>query len=138
MKGKSEAALASAGAFEFNFEKLTVWRKAVDLAGAVYAASGSFPDDERFGLTAQMRRAGVSVASNLAEGSSRTSRTGFARFIELATGSVFEWVTQAEIACRQGFLAHEAFLDLRCRAGELTRILSGLRRSLRSDASITA
>ena len=74
----------------FNFEKLEVWQKAIDFADLVYSPTQSFPADERFGLTNQMRRAAVSISSNIAEGSSRTSKTDFARFLEIATGSVFE------------------------------------------------
>jgi four helix bundle protein len=84
----------------FNFEKLDVWHKAIDFADFVYSITRTFPDTERFGLTSQMRRAAVSIASNLAEGSSRSSRTDFARFIELASGSVYEVVSQAMIGRR--------------------------------------
>jgi hypothetical protein len=71
----------------FNFEKLDVWQEAIRFADLVYELTSNFPDQERFGLTNQMRRAAVSISSNLAEGSSRVSRTDFARFVEIATGS---------------------------------------------------
>jgi hypothetical protein len=70
----------------FNFEKLDVWHKAIELADAVYSVTKAFPSDERFGLTNQMRRAAVSISSNIAEGTSRSSRGDYARFVELATG----------------------------------------------------
>jgi four helix bundle protein len=76
----------------FNFEKLDVWQEAIQFADLVYELTAGFPDEERFGLTNQMRRAAVSISSNLAEGSSRVSRTDFARFVEIATGSLFEVV----------------------------------------------
>ena len=85
----------------FNFEKLDVWHKAIDFADLIYADTRSFPSDERFGLTNQMRRAAVSISSNIAEGTSRSSKTDFARFIEISTGSLFEVVSQAFIAQRQ-------------------------------------
>jgi hypothetical protein len=69
----------------FIFEKLDVWHKSVALADLVYGLTKSFPSDERFGLTNQMRRAAVSVSSNLAEGCSRGSKPDFSRFIEIAT-----------------------------------------------------
>lgn len=116
--------------FAFNFERLDAWRKAIDFSDTVYRLTRAFPEEERFGLASQMRRAAVSVGSNLAEGSSRSSRTDFARFIEIATGSVFEVVAQAEIARRQGFLSDTSVTELRGYAAELTKILSGLRRSL--------
>jgi hypothetical protein len=66
----------------FGFEKLEVWQRSIEFADAVYSATRSFPADERFGLTNQMRRAAVSISSNIAEGSARISRKDFARFIE--------------------------------------------------------
>ena len=68
----------------FNFEKLEVWQKAIDFADLVYNYTRNYPTDERFGLTNQMRRAAVSISSNIAEGTSRMSQTDFARFIEIA------------------------------------------------------
>src|SRR6266851_5353612 len=89
----------------FKFEKLDVWQKAIDFADLVYDLSRAFPSDERFGLTNQMRRAAVSVSSNIAEGSARISNADFARFIEIATGSLFEVVSKSTIAKRQGYLS---------------------------------
>lgn len=93
----------------FNFEKLDVWQKAIDFADLVYSSTRNFPADERFGLTHQMRRAAVSLSSNIAEGCSRISKTDFARFLEIATGSAFEVVSQAFIGHRQGFSATRHF-----------------------------
>jgi four helix bundle protein len=118
----------------FNFEKLEVWKKAIDFADVVYSITRYFPDQERFGLTAQMRRAAVSVSSNVAEGSSRISRADFARFIELATGSLFEVVSQARIGRKQGFLSEEAHGRIYGLAEEQSRMLSGLRESLLRDS----
>ena len=87
----------------FNFEKLEVWQKAIDFADLIYNETRRFPAEERFGLTNQLRRAAVSISSNIAEGSSRSSKTDFARFTEIAAGSVFEAVSQAFIALRQAF-----------------------------------
>jgi len=78
----------------FNFEKLEVWQKAISLADVIYSHTRNFPADERFGLTNQMRRSIVSVSSNIAEGSSRSSKADFGRFVEIGTGSVFELVSQ--------------------------------------------
>jgi four helix bundle protein len=114
----------------FTFEKLDVWQKAIDFADLVYNNTRHFPADERFGLTNQMRRAAVSISSNIAEGTSRMSQTDFARFIEIATGSVFEVVSQAFIGRRQGFLGEEGFRALCSAADEIGRMLSGLRKSL--------
>jgi four helix bundle protein len=114
----------------FNFEKLDVWQKAIDFADLVYNLIRDFPADERFGLTSQMRRAAVSVSSNIAQGTSRISQTDFARFIEIATGSVFEVVSQSFIGRRQGFLTEEGFRALYSSVDEIGRMLSGLRKSL--------
>jgi four helix bundle protein len=116
----------------FNFEKLDVWQRAVDLAAFIYDVTGKFPSDERFGITSQMRRAVVSVSSNIAEGSSRSSRQDFARFVELAVGSLYELVSQGFIARKQGFLAEQASQKLYSESEELIRMLSGLRNHLRS------
>ena len=114
----------------FNFEKLEVWNEAIAFADMIYATTKSLPGEERFGLTHQMRRAAVSIASNIAEGSSRSSRPDFARFIEIATGSVFEVVSQATISQRQGFLSQEAYSRIYAAADKQSRRLSGLRHSL--------
>ena len=114
----------------FNFEKLDVWRKSIELADRVYAITRSFPHSERFGLTSQLRRAAVSISSNLAEGCSRTSSADFARFVELAAGSAFEAASQSVIAHHQGYLGDQEFLAIQDSALEITRMLSGLRLSL--------
>ncbi len=114
----------------FNFEKLDVWQKAIDFADLVYNRTKHFPADERFGLTTQIRRAVISVSSNIAEGSSRSSKHDFARFIEIAAGSVFEVVSQSFVARRQEFLKEDDFQRIYAAAEEQSRMLSGLRRSL--------
>ncbi len=116
----------------FNFEKLDVWQKAIDFADLIYNETRAFPAEERFGLTNQLRRAAVSISSNIAEGSSRSSKSDFARFVEIAAGSVFEVVSQAFIAHRQGFLSEDQFRKIYTDAEELSRMLSGLRKSLLS------
>lgn len=114
----------------FNYEKLETWQEAIAFADMIYAVTKRFPADERFGLTNQMRRAAVSISSNLAEGSSRNSRVDFARFVEIATGSIFEVVSQAFIAKKQGFLPEEDFQKIYETSERLGKMLSGLRRSL--------
>lgn len=114
----------------FNFEKLDVWHKSLDLADAIYTVTRTFPSEERFGLTNQLRRAAVSISSNIAEGSSRRSKVDFARFIEISTGSAFELTSQAFVAKRQGFLSEKNFQKIYADAQEIGRMLSGLRNSL--------
>lgn len=117
----------------FNFEKLDVWHRAIAFADSVYSVTRHFPSDERFGLTNQMRRAAVSISSNIAEGTSRASKNDFARFIEIATGSLFEVISQSFIAKKQGLLSDEQFQQLYASAEEQGRMLSGLRKSLIPD-----
>ena len=114
----------------FNFEKLDVWQEAIQFADLVYELTGDFPDQERFGLTNQMRRAAVSISSNLAEGSSRVSRTDFSRFVEIATGSLFEVVSQTTIALRRKMIAQKSYDKVYAAAEKHSKMLSGLRRSL--------
>ena len=116
----------------FGFENLDVWKKAIDLADDVYRLTREFPDYERFGLANQMRRAAVSVSSNIAEGSSRTSKKDFARFVEISYGSTMELVSQIHIAQRQSFVPKEDARQLYRQADEIARMLSGLKSSLQN------
>jgi four helix bundle protein len=119
----------------FNFEKLETWQEAINFADTVYTLTRTFPETERFGLTAQMRRAAVSISSNLAEGSSRSSRQDFARFVEIATGSLFEVISQATISKRQGLLSEADYHRLYSACEKQSKMLSGLRKSLLTSSS---
>src|SRR5258708_14348703 len=110
----------------FNFEKVEVWKKAIQFPDLVYRLTKTFPDNERFGLTSQMRRAAVSISSNIAEGTSRHSRDDYARFLEIATGSVFEVVSQSFVAQRQGYLSEENRQHLYVAPQEQSRMFSAL------------
>ncbi len=116
----------------FNFEKLDTWHEAIAFADTVYQLTRNFPPEERFGLTNQMRRAAVSISSNIAEGCSRSSKSDYARFVEIATGSVFEVVSQATIGRNQGFLPTSDYQQLYNAAEKQSRMLSGLKKSLES------
>lgn len=114
----------------FRFEKFDVWHRGVDFADHVYRATRSVPEEERYGLTSQMRRAAVSVSSNVAEGSSRSSDKDFGRFVEVAYGSLMEVVSESHVARRQSFLGQAAFESLYAESEELGRMLSGLKSKL--------
>ena len=114
----------------FNFEKLDIWQEAIQFADLIYQLTNTFPGDERFGLTNQMRRAAISVSSNIAEGSSRGSHSDFSRFIEIATGSLFEVVSQATVSRRQKLIDESAYKRIYSAAERQSRMLSGLRKSL--------
>jgi four helix bundle protein len=90
---------------------LEVWRDALDLVEAVYRVTASFPADERFGLTSQLRRAAVSVPSNIAEGSARRTRAELLQFLYIARGSLAEIETQLQIARRLSYLTSDETLD---------------------------
>src|SRR5690606_33327497 len=113
----------------FGFEKLDAWKYAIEFADAVYDVTLVFPDDERFGLTSQMRRSAVSVSANVAEGSGRSSKD-FARFLGVAYGSLMETVSHLVIAQRRQLIDEESFRGLYQSADQLARILSGVRNSL--------
>ncbi len=92
-------------------ERLDVWRNSMDLVEKVYTLSSSFPDVERFGLCAQMRRAAISVPSNIAEGAARRSTPEYIRFLSIARGSLSEISTQLHIARRLGYARDTAAAD---------------------------
>jgi len=92
-------------------EGLEVWRDAMDLVEAIYRFSAQFPDNERFGLTSQLRRAAVSIPSNVAEGAARRSTRDYLRFLSIARGSLSELDTQQQIAIRLGFAESSPSLD---------------------------
>lgn len=113
----------------FPHEKLEVWRLAKALAGRVYLITSRFPKDERFGLVDQMRRAGVSVMSNLAEGCGRTSARDQAHFSQLAFGSLLELDAQFQLSLDLGFLLADDYKDVRQSVVELVKKISALRAS---------
>ena len=115
-----------------NFRELLVWRRAQDLALDVYRTTESFPRDERFGLTAQMRRAAVSVSSNIAEGCGRQGDRELARFLHIARGSVRELECQLLLSCELGYLQQDAHAKLDAASQEISRMLNGLIRSFRT------
>lgn len=111
------------------FRELEVWKKSMELTEAVYRVSGRFPQDERYGLMSQLRRAAVSVPSCIAEGHARCSRREFSRFVSIALGSLAEVETQVMLAQRLGYVEEEAEQTLSS-ASEIGKMLHGLRRSL--------
>jgi four helix bundle protein len=109
-----------------SFRDLQVWQRAMDLVEDVYVTTKAFPGDERFGLTAQVRRAAVSIASNIGEGKRRKKRGPLLNHLDIALGSQGEVEVQLEIAQRVGFLALRDYRRLASRAEEVGRMLNGL------------
>jgi four helix bundle protein len=113
-----------------SFRELIVWQKAMDFVVLLYENTAAFPTEERFGLTAQLRRAAVSIPSNIAEGHGRQTTRDFLHFLAIAYGSLNESQTQVILAGRLGFLADDRCSMLLDRAGEVARLLNGLTNSL--------
>jgi four helix bundle protein len=109
-----------------DYKDLFAWQEAMDLVVAVYRVTAAFPTDERFGLTSQLRRAAVSIPSNIAEGQGRGPTQDFVRFLHIARGSVQEVGTQIELAFRLGFLGDADRTALVASLTEIAKILSGL------------
>jgi four helix bundle protein len=113
----------------FVFHKLRVWHLAKDLVKAVYALTKTFPAEERFGLSAQLNRAAISVASNIAEGSGRVSRKDQAHFSQLAYGSLMEVACQIEIAHDLNLISEEGLQSILSSVKSVAEKLSALRSS---------
>jgi len=113
----------------FNFENLDVYNKAIDFVNCIYVVTRTFPRDAMFGLTSQIRRAAVSIPSNISEGSARSKRE-FSHFIDIARGSLFECVTLLEVSCKQGYVSREEYDDFKNQLTDLSKMLSGLKRSI--------
>jgi four helix bundle protein len=114
---------------------LVVWQKAMILVTEIYRATRDFPREEVYGLTSQLRRAAVSVPSNLAEGHGRNSRKEFHHFIGQARGSLTEVETQLEIVRNLDYLSKNVALELLSKSGEIGRMLNGLRVWSKSSSS---
>lgn len=113
-----------------SYRDLDVWRIAMDIVVEVYRVTKGFPPDERFGLTSQLRRAAVSIASNIAEGHSRLGAGEHRRFVSIARGSVGEVETQLAVAVRLEFSAPENSGALEAQLGRSSKMLFSLYRRL--------
>lgn len=115
-----------------DFRSLAVWQKAHALALAVYRVSGSFPPEERFGLTSQVRRAVLSVPTNIAEGCGRQAEGDFRRFLDIAAGSASETEYLLVLAGDLGYLPPQLAADLLVQVQEVKRMLSAFTARLRT------
>jgi four helix bundle protein len=113
-----------------NYKDLVAWQKAMDLVVEIYQTTADFPTGERFGLTNQVRRAAVSIPSNIAEGQGRGPSQDFVRFLCIARGSLQEVETQIILATRLGYLSQDGCDRLSDRIIELAKIINGLIRSI--------
>jgi four helix bundle protein len=119
-----------------SFKNLAVWQRAVELSLHVYKLTGTFPDSERFGLTNQMRRAAVSVGSNIAEGYGRSNKGEYILFLGHARGSNSELETQPVIATGLGFGKKEMMNEIEELCSEVGRMLCAVLKTLRSKSVV--
>ena len=117
-----------------SYQDLEVWQKAMDLAEAIYVATRNFPKEEIYGLTSQMRRAAVSIPSNIAEGYGRESTPDWIRMLRISQGSLKELETQTILATRLMYLSKEKSEQLLQESASISRMLRALINSLKSRA----
>ncbi len=109
-----------------SYRDLLVWQKAMNLVDLVYEITKSFPPDELYGLTNQLRRSSVSIPSNIAEGYGRHQTKDYIRFLSISSGSLYEMETQLEISRRQGYVDQEKYDEVISLSSEIERMLSSL------------
>jgi four helix bundle protein len=113
-----------------NFKNLKVWQKSVDLAVKIYQVTAEFPVSEKFGMTSQMRRAGVSIPSNIAEGTAKSSSKSFSNSLEISLGESFELETQMIIAERVSLISNETAQQLEAAISEVQKMIIGFKAKL--------
>ncbi len=116
-----------------DFRKIRVWEKAHELTLEVYRVTTGFPDNERYGIVSQMRRACASIPTNIAEGCGRGSQNDLARFIDIATGSVNEVDYQLQLALDLGYLGENHHADLNRKVKEIRSMLTAFNKTVRSN-----
>ena len=113
------------------FRELEIWKRGRLFCSQIYSITSKFPSDEKFGLTNQLRRASVSIPSNIAEGSSRISNKDFSRFLEIAIGSGYEVETKLLIATDLGFIYTEELETISAELNEIIKMISRFRTTLK-------
>jgi four helix bundle protein len=117
--------------YQYRFEKLDVWQLAKDLSKDIYLVTKEFPDDERYGLISQIRRASLSVCSNISEGTGRVTQNDQRHFYQMAYGSLMEVINQFIISHELGYIEIDVYEKLlRPKAERLSRMLFALINSL--------
>ncbi len=115
------------------FKELKIWRKSINMVTEIYSITRTFPKEEIYGLTSQIRRCAISIPSNIAEGAGRGSKKDFSHFLDIAKGSSFEPETQLLIATNLHYLEKEKFDDLSSELDEIQKMTTGLQKSLRTN-----
>jgi four helix bundle protein len=119
-----------------NFKELKFWQKSIDLSVLIYQITASFPSDERFGLVSQLRRASVSISSNIAEGASRESTKEFLYFLSISNGSAFEIETQLTIANRLKFIDDDKLVMLLNNVTEIQKMIYSFSKIIKEKTKI--
>lgn len=104
----------------------------MEIVSESYSITKSFPDSEKFGLASQMNRSAVSIPTNIAEGSSKSTDKHFKNYLQVSLGSAFEWETQLIVAHNQNFVSHDTYEKLQLKITELQKMISSLQSSLKS------
>lgn len=112
---------------------LNAWKKSLNLITKVYKITGSFPRYEQYGISIQMRKSSLSVASNIAEGAARQTKKEFIQFLHMAQGSLSELDTQVEASKQLGYLQEKDIKDLSDNAIEIDKMITGLIKSLKKS-----
>jgi four helix bundle protein len=112
------------------FKELVVWQKAMELSKEIYSLSAIFPDNEKYGLTSQVRRSAVSVPSNIAEGQGRLTKGEFRQFLGIARGSLYELETQILLAIAMTYVAEDMAQNALKKLQVVNRMLNGLIKSM--------
>jgi four helix bundle protein len=113
-----------------DYKKLKIWKESVDFAVQIYKLTASFPKEEVYGLVDQLRRASVSVPSNIAEGSKRSTKKDFKHFLTIAHGSGAEVETQLLISKELTFITEKKYLELATKLDEIMRMLAVFSKSI--------
>ena len=121
---------------EQKFRKLSIWHKAIDLIEEIYKITKSFPKDELYGLTNQMRRSAVSIAMNIAEGSGADSDMEFKRFLIIALRSTYETMCGIEISIKLGYIKEEKGNKVLNQLEEVSAMITGFTKKLKADSCL--
>jgi four helix bundle protein len=115
------------------YKDLKIWTRSMKLVTLIYEESRNLPDNEKYGLTSQIRRSAVSIPSNIAEGCSRSSNKELVRFLEISLGSAFELETQLLITVETGMLSSQKVESIIVELNEIQRMISAFRSSIKYD-----
>ncbi|NJY62388.1 four helix bundle protein [Salinimicrobium sp. CDJ15-81-2] len=116
-----------------NFKKLKIWSEGISLVGESYKLTKTFPASERYNLVSQLNRCAVSIPSNIAEGSSKSTDRHFKKFLENSLGSAFEWETQLIVAYNEKFLSKEKFEELENKILQIQKMIGSFMDNLGND-----